>query len=160
MLSKAIQEVTDSVWSHIGIIYKIDSINRVLLLESVEDMGVRLAPLSKYLRDYDGINQPYNGTLAIARHTQPKTTEQIDNIVRFGMDELTRPYDRDEALKILARVILGKGKTKRDREYICSELVWECFNNAGITFDYNGKGFISPEEIWLDSQVELVSGIS
>jgi len=39
LVSKAIQKVTDSPWSHVGIVLRLDSIDRMLLLESVEDMG-------------------------------------------------------------------------------------------------------------------------
>ena len=46
LVSKAIQKVSDSPWSHVGIIFKLTNLDRMLLLESVEDMGVRLAPLS------------------------------------------------------------------------------------------------------------------
>ena len=50
LVSKAIQKVTGSPWSHVGIVFRLDSIDRMLLLESVEDMGVRFAPLFKYLK--------------------------------------------------------------------------------------------------------------
>ena len=53
LVSKAIQKMTGSPWSHVGIVFRLDSIDRMLLLESVEDMGVRFAPLSKYLDDYE-----------------------------------------------------------------------------------------------------------
>lgn len=36
-LSKAIQKVTGSPWSHVGIVFCLDAIDRVLLPESVED---------------------------------------------------------------------------------------------------------------------------
>ena len=44
--------MTDSPWSHVGVVFWLKSIQRVLLLESVESIGVRFAPLSKYLSDY------------------------------------------------------------------------------------------------------------
>jgi len=49
LVSKAIQKVTHSPWSHVAIIIRVEEIDRILLLESVEDMGVRIVPLSKYL---------------------------------------------------------------------------------------------------------------
>lgn len=155
MISQAIQKVTDSPWSHVGIVFRVDSLERILLLESVEDMGVRFAPLSKYLKDYEN-NKPYKGRVILARC---KAKTSIEPMVSFGIDELTKPYDKDEIAKILARVILGRGKKSRDREYICSELVYECFTRAGKDFPFNPKGFISPEDIWLDPDVELVGRI-
>ena len=80
--------------------------------------------------------------------------------MQFGTDELTRPYDKDEIGKIVARIALGIGKVERDREYICSELTYECFANAGIRFPYNERGFISPEDIWRDEHVKSVARIN
>lgn len=157
LVSKAIQKVTDSPWSHVGIVFRLDSIDRVLLLESVEDMGVRLAPLSKYLNDYcDG--KPYKGRVVLGR-CKEVNDKTVAGLSIFGIDELTRPYDKDEIAKILARVALGIGKKEKDREYICSELVYECFAYAGKTFAYHEKGFISPEDIWIDDRVSAVGRI-
>lgn len=153
LVSNAIQLATDSVWSHVGIVFPIASVDRVLLLESVEDMGVRFAPLSKYLEDYEG-KRPYRGSIVVARCDEFDSGRLAD-MVGFGIDELTRPYDRDEIGKIVARIALGRGRSKRDREYICSELVWECFHRAGKTFAYNPKGFVSPADIWSDASVHL-----
>lgn len=157
LISKAIQKMTGSPWSHVGIVFRLDSINRVLLLESVEDMGVRFAPLSKYLNDYEN-GKPYNGRAVLAR-CKDVTSETIVDLSTFGIDELTQPYDKDEIAKIMARITLGIGKKKQDREYICSELVYECFARAGKEFAYNPKGFISPEDVWVDEKLSLVGRV-
>lgn len=157
LVSKAIEKVTDSPWSHVGIVFYLESIDRMMLLESVEDMGVRFAPLSKYLKDYEG-GKPYKGRVVMARVSDTDTST-VEGIAKFGIDELTRPYDKDEIAKILARVTLGIGRKERDREYICSELVYECFSSVGRQFAYDTKGFISPENIWVDSQVALVGRV-
>ncbi len=154
LISKAIQKMTCSPWSHVGIIFRINVIDRVLLLESVEDMGVRFAPLSKYLNDYEKM-KPYKGYVVVTR-CNDLTSESVKRISSFGIDELTQPYDKDEIAKIMARITLGIGKKGRDREYICSELVYECFAHAGKTFAFNPKGFISPEDIWVDQSLSLV----
>src|SRR4051794_39918589 len=62
LLSRAIRKSTRSPWSHVAVVLAIREIDRVLLLESVEDVGVRLAPVSSYLDDYAG-GQPYEGLL-------------------------------------------------------------------------------------------------
>jgi len=84
---------------------------------------------------------------------------RIDGLARCGADELTRPYDKDEIAAIIARIALCRGKPKRDREYIFSELVHECFANVGKTFACNDKGFFSPEDVWCDVQVRLSARI-
>lgn len=157
LISKAIQKMTNSPWSHVGIVFRLDFIDRVLLLESVEDMGVRFAPLSKYLNDYED-GKPYKGRAVLAR-CKDVTPETVKSLSAFGIDELTQPYDKDEIAKIMARITLGMGKKKRDREYICSELVYECFAHAGKEFAFNPKGFISPEDIWIDEKLSLIARI-
>lgn len=157
LVSKAIQKVTDSPWSHVGIVFRLDAIDRVLLLESVEDMGVRFAPLSKYLTDYEG-GKPYKGRVVLGR-CKDVNDKTVAGLSTFGIDELTRPYDKDEIAKIIARIALGLGKKEKDREYICSELVYECFAYAGKAFAYHPKGFISPEDIWVDDDLSLVGRI-
>lgn len=152
-VSQAIQKVTQSPWSHVGIIFKVEEIDRVLLLESVEDMGVRFAPLSKYTDDYEN-GAPYDGRLVVARINDFAPAE-IAPMAKFGIDELTRPYDKDEVAKIIVRIALKIGKVDRDREYICSELVYECFREAKREFTYNANKFISPEDIWRDSKVQF-----
>lgn len=157
LLSKAIQKVTDSPWSHVGIVFRLDAIDRVLLLESVEDSGVRFAPLSKYLHDYED-GKPYKGRAVLAR-CKDLTAATVAGLSTFGIDELTQPYDKDEVAKILARIALGMGRKERDREYICSELVYECFSRAGKEFAYHPKGFISPEDVWVDDKLSLVGRV-
>lgn len=157
LISKAIQKMTGSPWSHVGIVFRLDAIDRVLLLESVEDMGVRFAPLSKYLKDYED-GKPYKGRAVLAR-CKDVTSETIKGLSTFGIDELTQPYDKDEIAKIMARITLGIGRKERDREYICSELVYECFARAGKEFAYNPKGFISPEDVWADEKLSPVGRV-
>ena len=157
LISRAIQKVTGSPWSHVGIVLRLDSIDRVLLLESVEDMGVRFAPLSKYLNNYED-GKPYKGRAVLAR-CKDVTSKTIVGLSTFGIDELTQPYDKDEIAKIMARITLGIGKKERDREYICSELVYECFARAGKEFSFNPEDFISPEDIWVDEKLSLVGRV-
>ena len=157
LLSKLIEEFTKSPFSHIGIIFPVKSLERVLLLESVEDYGVRFAPLSKYLNDYkDG--KPYKGMIVFAR-VDGLDKEKMAEIAKFGIDELTKKYDTEEIARIVSRIALNRGKKIRDREYICSELVYECFLRAGTEFPYDKRGFISPENIWEDKRVKMIARV-
>ena len=150
--SNAIRWFTKSVWSHIGIIYRDDALERIFILESETFVGVRLAPLSKYLRDYHGRNKPYRGRMFIAR-LDPEVTQEIHRkAVSMGMDELTKPYDNLEIFRIAIRILFKLGRRNRDRKYICSELVYEAFRKAGILFHFRHRS-ISPDDIWVDSRV-------
>ena len=68
VFSKLIQRATGSIWSHVGFVMRMDSIDRVMVLESVESIGVRTVPLSTYLRDYDSEGHPYKGRMVLLRH--------------------------------------------------------------------------------------------
>ncbi|HNQ79080.1 MAG TPA: YiiX/YebB-like N1pC/P60 family cysteine hydrolase [Acidobacteriota bacterium] len=157
VISKLIRKFTKSPWSHVGIIFPVKSPGGALLLESVEDKGVNFLPMGRYLTDYYR-GRPYNGILAVARVRNLKK-KHVEELSKFGIKELARPYDRDEIIKIVARIMAGMGKKERDREYICSELVYECFLRAGIEFKYDKRGFISPANIWEDERVEMVGRV-
>jgi Permuted papain-like amidase enzyme, YaeF/YiiX, C92 family len=152
LFSKIIQRFTKSVWSHVGIIYHDTSLNRMFVLESEKLYGVRVAPLSKYMKDYHGKNKPYKGLIAVARIEPDLDIEKIKKGISYGMDELTKPYDDFEILRIAMRILFNIGRRVNDRKYICSELVQVCCKEMGITFNYNNK-IISPDDIWKDGRL-------
>jgi hypothetical protein len=51
LFSNLIQRFTKSMWSHVGMVYYDEALGRMLILESEKLYGVRLAPLSKYIKD-------------------------------------------------------------------------------------------------------------
>lgn len=152
--SRSIQRFTKSMWSHVGIIYHDTALDRMLILESEKLYGVRVAPLSKYIKDYHGKNKPYKGLITIARIEPPLDPEEIKKGISFGMDELTKPYDDWEILRIAIRILFNIGKRVKDRKYICSELVQVCFQQMGVVFNYRNK-IISPDDIWNDGRLML-----
>lgn len=150
-VSELIERVTSSPWSHVGVILISHDINRVLLLESVEDVGVRLAPVSKYLSDYEN-GEPYKGPLVFARRTGVDEAAAV-KMARFGVDQLTKPYDNGEIAEIVARIALGVARRETDGGYICSELVAACYLAAGLNIPSGAGGFTTPEDVWLDPDV-------
>jgi hypothetical protein len=154
VFSGLIQRFTGSVWSHVGIIYRDEHLGRVFILESETGIGVRLVPLSKYLHDYHGRRRPYRGEIVIGRVDPNLDTEQVRKAVSYGMDLLTRPYDNGEILRIAARIAFRVGRRTRDRKYICSELVDECFRAGGLRFS-RPDNYISPDDIWRNDCVQV-----
>lgn len=79
------------------------------------------------------------------------------------MDLFGYPYDKDEIAKIAARIarsfiLLSRDDQKaikRDREYICSEYVWECYRDFGIRIKTDSKGFVAPADFAKTKEVEL-----
>lgn len=168
VFSAMIQQATGSVWSHVGLVLRVDSIDRVMLLESVEPIGVRTVRLSKYLDNYANDEKPYPGGLAIIRHK--KFAEQVDklklsNLAQFAVDQFGYPYDTDEIAKIVARIMVSKfpfskKQMKRiapDKEFICSEYVARCYDKVGLNVQWNKKGFIAPSDFAADPNFELVA---
>ena len=158
LFSRAIQAFTRSVWSHVAIVYRDEHLQRVFVLESETGIGVRLAPLSKYLRDYHGRRRPYRGQIVVARLHTDIDDAALLRVISTGMDELTKPYDNLEILRISMRILFRVSRRTRDRKYICSELVESCYRRAGVRFQLKDN-FISPLDIWLDPHVELKNRI-
>ena len=152
--SGAIQYLTKSVWSHVALIYKDEELGRVMVLEAEPNVGIRLIPLSKYLRDYKGKKRPYRGQIVLAKLNIDVPKEHLNKGISFGLDELTRPYDNWEIMRIMMRILLRKGKREKNRNYICSELVRDSLAKSGVIIQYFNT-YISPQEIWKDSRVEF-----
>ena len=166
IFSRMIQAGTRSVWSHVGFVMRLDDIDRVMVLESVEPIGVRTAPLSKYMSDYDNEGNPYPGGLVIARHDDFANKATPSNLQKFGqfaVDLFGYPYDKREISKIAARIASShlpfsskdKRALKRDREYICSEYAWECYKEIGIRIEHDRKGFVAPADFAKAKEVRL-----
>lgn len=134
-------------------IYRDPTLERVFILESETLIGVRLAPLSKYLSDYHGKNRPYKGNIVVARVEPAVDEKKLNEAISYGMDELTKPYDNFEIARIGIRILFNISRRSRDRKYICSELVYECFHRIGVPFHLRDE-YVGPDDIWQDEQVQ------
>lgn len=152
--SGVIQKLTNSTWSHVAVIYKDEELRRVMVLEAEPNVGIRLIPLSKYLHDYKGKKRPYKGQIAIARLNTEVQKDNLNRGISFGLDELTRPYDNFEIVRIMVRILFHISRRERNRNYICSELVRDIFAKAGVVMQYKDT-YISPDNVWTDERVEM-----
>lgn len=155
--SQTIQKVTDSLWSHVALIVCVH--DRVLVLESNELMGVRVIPLSRYLEDFSDA-QPYNGMVVLARR-HDMNIAQAQKAICVGLDELTRPYNHAEILNIVYRVAMDQPRVHEElpHSFICSELVHYCLQRADLPVCIDKRGFISPQNLWEQPQVELLGRV-
>ena len=164
--SRIIQAGTKSVWSHVGFVMRLDAIDRVMVLESVETVGVRTVPLRSYLTDYDSKGGSYPGGLVIARHKDfaAKVDKiKLNKLGKFAVDLFGYPYDTEEIARIAARIAASyipftnkdKKAFRRNREYICSEYVWECYKAVGIDIPYDPEGFVAPADFAKVQEVDL-----
>ncbi len=168
IFSSMIQQATDSVWSHVAFVLRLDSIDRVMLLESVEPIGVRTVRLSKYLKDYGNDGKGYPGGLAVIRNKQFESKvgpQKLTQLAQYAVDQFGYPYDKDEIAKIAARILASKvpftkkqlKKIEPDREFICSEYVARCYEQVGLVVQWNQLGFVAPSDFAADPNFDLVA---
>ncbi len=164
IFSKLIQRATYSVWSHVAFVLRIDAIDRVMVLESIEGHGVRTLALSEYVKNFEGTGAGYKGRIAIARHQRfsaAATPDSLKTMSQFAVDRLSYPYDSEEIARITARIVgaalgFSEGEIKRDKEYICSEYVYECYRLLGIDVPYDARGFVAPADFARAKEVYLL----
>jgi hypothetical protein len=163
-MSNIIQKATGSIWSHVAFILRLDFIDRILVLECVESIGVRAIPLRNYVVDYNGTGRGYPGKVLLARHHDVKQ-EKIINLSKTALDLLGYPYNTQEILRIAARISMHAlgGKFNPDpltgREFICSEYAYVCFKSIGVSIEFNQLGFVAPADFAGADKVEGVSYI-
>lgn len=151
-VSKIIRHLTNSHFSHVGIVLFWD--DRVMLAESVEDDGVRVVPLSQYVNDYENSREKYDGQLYLSRMTDVNLSyENIEKIKTKIFPLLNRNYDKDSFTKIFLRLTLHLTKNIEDDEFICSELTDELFQSINIRFNRD-HNYIFPEQIGMDERVK------
>ncbi|MCC2625106.1 MAG: hypothetical protein K0R14_979 [Burkholderiales bacterium] len=162
VFSKLIQQATNSIWSHVAFILRLDAIDRIMVLESVESIGVRTVPLSSYLKDYNGTGQAYPGKLLIARHDSFAGVD-ITKLSQTAVDLLGYPYASEDIAKIAAKIEMGKfgidnkqPLIQSDKAFICSEYVYTCYKSVGITIGYDQGGYIAPADYAKDQHINPV----
>lgn len=166
--SKVIQTFTHGPWSHVGFVWRMDEIDRVMLLESVDHLGVRLIPLSSKLNGNEA-SPPYTGQMILARHAEFPTDVSSDvfkRMTEFAVDKVGCPYSAQDIVDIGMRIMVGfagvtEGKDLLpQKSYICSEYAYECYKSVGIEIVFNQERFVSPNDFALDRKVQFVAHVS
>ncbi|WP_258956595.1 YiiX/YebB-like N1pC/P60 family cysteine hydrolase [Legionella sainthelensi] len=103
LMSSMIKGATNSVWSHVAFIVRLEAIDRIMIMESVETVGVRTVALSNYVRNYNGSGQGYPGKIMLARY-QDFPINSFSNLSKQAVDLLGYPYNTEEVLRIAARI--------------------------------------------------------
>jgi len=166
--SRLIRWATRSPWTHVAIAYRLKEIDRVIVLECVEKIGVRVVPLSTFIsRTSEGVH-PFPGKIVLARHKGMAAKSRqppMKKIAQFAFDRLGDRYSTEEMLKIAARIAFGRFERKMPRslgpknEFICSEYVARCFEKVGLSVPWDGLGFISPGDFAADPRIDAVAQI-
>lgn len=162
LFSTLIQKTTESIWSHVAFVIRLDAINRIMILESVESIGVRTVPLSSYVRNYNATGKGYPGKLLIARHSQFKAAN-IGNMSQTAVDLLGYPYNNKDILRIAARIGMKSFGFEADdpmiqpeHAFICSEYAYDCYRSVGISIEYDSAGFVAPADFAKTPEIHAV----
>ena len=163
--SRLIQSATKSAWSHVAFIWKLEDIDRVIVLESVESHGVRAISLNTKING-GSAGRPYNGNLVVARHRDFAglvNNTAMNRMTAQAVDRLGCPYDPGEVAGIALRILAGMTglrpppSSRPNNAYICSEYAAECYAAIGITIPWDQKGFIAPSDFAGDPKVDAVA---
>lgn len=165
-VSRLIQKATRSPYSHVALVVRMLSVDRLLLLEAEWPYGVRAVPLSSYFKDWNGSGNPYPGHLMVARHAA--LDGDNEDAMRMFMSELVdnlgRRYSLRRALRIGLREIAAlAGLRFRDlrlkKATVCSEYIYHAYSRLGIHLPWNTRGYILPHDIASEQAISLVCRI-
>jgi len=163
--SKLIQKATGSCWSHVAFILKLDAVDRVMVLECIVHHGVRTVPLSEYVKDFEGTGKGYGGRMVVLRHNSidltTLTADAFKEMAQFAVDRFGYPYDEEEIARITTRIVgshlgMSPAEMVRNKEYICSEYVYECYQRLGISIAYDKRGFVAPADFAKDPNMRML----
>lgn len=163
--SRLIRWATGSPWSHIGLAYRLDEIDRVMVLEAVAKIGVRAVPLSTFISRTSGGVHPYPGDIVLARHEGMGARSRANpmrKMAGFAFDRLGDPFSNREMLRIVLRILWHRARRRMPRmllpkdEFICSEYVARCLEELGLKPPWDGLGFVAPADFARDKRVKAV----
>jgi hypothetical protein len=163
LFSSMIQRMTESLFSHVAFLLREENIDRIMVLESVESIGVQTVPLTRYLTNYDAHGHAYPGRLWIGRHAgfAAIAQDQLTLFSQGAVDLFGTKYDTQECLGIMARIVADKlgflpQVARSNRTFICSEYAALCYQSVGIIIDYDRRGFIAPADFVKCPEVSLL----
>ena len=166
--SRLIRWATGSPWSHAALAVRLEPIDKVVMLESVERIGVRAVALESFLsRDSNG-RKPYPGRLLLARHAEfeaKATPRGLKAMADFAADRLGAPFKANEITAIGVRILLGAmnvrlpGRLDPSDAFICSEYIAKCYEQVGIRIPWDERGFMAPCDIAAAPPLEAIAQI-
>lgn len=135
-LSWAIRRLTDSRYSHVGLVYLFEE--RVYCLEAVGG-GVRLVLMSQLVRRYAG------GIDYFEVEADEGVRRQV---LSFSFCQLGKLYDTAGLLRFLWVILTGNAESaRRDDQWFCSELVAAAFQEAQRPLVDRAAAYTSPSDL-------------
>ncbi len=161
LLSKVIQHLTDSAWSHLGMVVRLG--DELLVLDCYALTGARLLPFDTFIGKHETI-LGYAGLLAIARYAGISVLQR-NMIQQYARQQVGLGFAYTGLINVMSCLLKNKPtsdisvmQTPKTR-LLCSELVYACFAHAGIALHVDQRGFISPASIWQSEQLYLLGRV-
>ena len=165
LLSKVIQQLTDSAWSHLGVVIRLG--DELLVLDCYALTGARLVPFDTFIGKHATLSG-YAGLLAVVRYADVDATQR-KAIQQFAMQQVGLGFAYSGLLVVAYRMWQNKPMLPdvstmqmpqpHKTRLLCSELAYACFAHAGIALQVDQRGFISPASIWQSEQLYLLGRV-
>ena len=166
--SRLISWSTRSRWSHVALAYRWESLARIMAFESVHTRGVQAVPIAAFIKRTSSGITPYPGSIILARHEDFGARIDADPTAKkrlgdFAVDRFGDPFATHEIVKIAMRVMLGRARRPLppilapDNEFICSEYVAKCLQQAGIEVRWDANGFLAPGDFARDPKIHAIA---
>jgi hypothetical protein len=167
--SRLIGWSTKSPWTHVALAYRWPALGRIMVFESVQQLGVRTVPLTRFISQSSTGVHPYPGKIILARHQDyadkggKQGSATMRRLADFAVDRFGDRFAALEILKIAARISLGALQREMPKslgpknEFICSEYAAKCFEAVGIKIAWDGLGFIAPAHFARDPKTKAIA---
>lgn len=153
VMSRMIQHSTGSSYSHVAFILRVEPLDRLVVLESVESMGIRACTLGSYVFDYNGTALPYPGRIYVGRHAHVDLRDEDlrHRFSRTALDLLGYPYGTKDIMDITMRIVgaklgMGTRPTRNDKTFICSEFAALVYESIDVHIPFNRLHYIAPSD--------------
>jgi hypothetical protein len=160
-ISHMVEGLTGGSYGHIAILLQLPT-RQMVVMESILT-GIRCVTLEDgYLKNYLGFGRPYKGSIHVARHKLfPSGFDSLE-FYKKSFSMLGDQYNVSDIFRMLVRIVRGKfGMMSRhelrpNKKFVCSEYVFECFKHINIDLKSNRLGFVSPNDIAKDPNIEFL----
>lgn len=152
-ISKAIEGVTHSPFSHVLMTWLPPDADAWLTIESTFEHGVHVGQLSAYMDGYDG-------DLVLARRPM-LTAADVRKARDAGLRALDDAYDWRQEVSIAGHRLLHSIPVEiPSQEYYCSGLQYMMSLATGFPLQRPGPNYPTPEDVWTDPTVIPVCAYS
>lgn len=164
LISKGIQWITGSKWSHIGIVLRLDDLDQVVLWESTtlsktKDLisgklvsGVQLVSLSRRLASY-------KGDVAVRTLGGYTWLPEADKVLADVRKEFEgRPYELSKWELVKSAMDLFCHNKEDTSSLFCSELVAEVYQRLHLLSEYKPSNEYTPADFGYDADLKLQIG--